>query len=81
LLIKQSALFYRSIFFCKTEHCLGFIIPRHHPSVPKGRKLTLICRECGQYHEYGDGELRQSEFVAIDRVRQLYQEYPTRPSF
>jgi hypothetical protein len=79
--MRQSALFYNSIVFCKTEGCLGFIIPRYHPAKQRRQKLTLNCRECGQYHEYDEGELRQSEVVTVERVRQLYPEYPTQPSF
>jgi|HubBroStandDraft_6_1064221.scaffolds.fasta_scaffold91399_1 hypothetical protein len=73
--MKQAELFYRCIFFCKTEGCFGFIIPRYHPSAGKGGKQILNCRGCGQPHEYNEGELRQSEVVGAERVRQLYPEH------
>jgi RNase P subunit RPR2 len=73
------ATFLSCLYYCKTEGCLGLIVPqydaRRRQDAETG-KWKLTCPECKQQHLYDESEAR-TDNVPAERLRELYPErYP-----
>lgn len=73
------ATFLSCLYYCKTEGCLGLIVPQYdarRQRDPQTGKWELTCPECRKAHWYDEGEAR-SDNVSPERLRELYPErYP-----
>ncbi len=70
------ATFLPFLYYCKTEGCLGLIVPQYDSRRQKDSetgKWKLTCPECGVAHWYDETEAD----VPTERLHQLYPErYP-----
>jgi hypothetical protein len=70
------ATFLSCLYDCKSEGCLGLIVPQYdarRQRDPETGKWKLACPECGEANWYDESEAR-TDNVSAERLRQLYPE-------